>query len=109
MVVGWKLWYSDGTTYSSKQGTFTSAPDDGVVVMLEYEDGLAPSGGRLRRVHEGADWYFSDGDQLFGSNSDSLEENKQRYPNCVFKKGKWSSNLEYRSICDLAMIDYDGS
>jgi hypothetical protein len=85
-VVGWKAWYADGKKYNSD---WSALPDDGVIHVAVFLSDKDRFGNYVKRIETGHDWYFSDGDQLFGGNSDSLEENQRRYPHCSFKRGKW--------------------
>jgi len=101
-IRGWKIWYEDLTTYSSKNGLFADAPDDGFIYMYVY---LQDGDKRRRQTHSGVDTYFSDDNGLFGSNNDSLEDNQKRYPNCSFKRGKWVHVARYEAIRLMAGED----
>lgn len=59
-VKGWKIWYADGSTFNSTQGSWHDAPGDGVqVVMLYFEDTDAL--GRPTRLYSsGCDSYAFD-------------------------------------------------
>jgi len=105
-VVGWKIWYADGTIFSPQNGSWDTVPDDGVVEVVVYFDGLDGQDRYTREVFSGDDWYFSDGAQLFGSNSNSLATNQSRYPQCSFKQGMWVSADEMNHISALAIADY---
>lgn len=35
-ILGWKIWYAGGTTYSSRDGLWTQAPATGVQVVTVY-------------------------------------------------------------------------
>jgi len=106
-VIGWKIWYIGGLVFSVHDGKFCAAPKDGVLHMMVYYDKLDGQGRPTRLSFSGDDWYFSDGLQLFGSNSDSVEENKRRYPRCCFKQGKWATPEEVNRISKTAFEDYE--
>lgn len=36
IVSGFKLWYADGSTFSSDDGSWSQAPSDGVQVLMIY-------------------------------------------------------------------------
>lgn len=50
-VIGWKLWYADGSTVDSTQQTWAAAPAEGVQVLMVYH----PRG--YRTVVRGRDEY----------------------------------------------------
>jgi len=106
-VIGWKLWYDDGNVFSSHDGQWKDAPQDGVLEMMVYYEKKDGMGRPTRLSLGGHDWYFSDGDQLFGCNTDSLKENKRRYPQCIFKRGKWTTAEKMDRVHQKAMSDYD--
>jgi len=112
-VVAWKIWYADSydiKTFSSAEGSWDEAPSEGVMVVMTYladHTTHKDAKGRTSRIQQtGGDWYFSDGDQLFGYNKDSREDNKKRYPQCSFKRGVWGSVEEYRRKSQMAVDDY---
>ena len=101
-VRGWKIWYEDLTTYSSNNGLFAVAPDDGIIYMYVY----IQDGDRRRRVnHAGVDNYFGDDKGMFGSNNDPRASNLIRYPDCSFKRGKWVHPARYEAIRLMAADD----
>ena len=53
---------------------------------------------------------FSDGDQLFGANDDSLRENLKRYPGLRsedFKRGRWTPGEVYDRVLQVVLSDYE--
>lgn len=105
-VVGWKAFYLDHT-YTSKLIEWKDLPEDGLQVVILYYDVKDGMGRPTRLILSGQTWYFSDGDQLFGANNDGLEENKQRYPTCTFKRGKWIRLADLEKIRQTSMGDYE--
>lgn len=54
-VVGWKLWYVDGTFITSKDMLFDDAPQDGIAALIKYYK--RSKGGYSREVQTGLDMY----------------------------------------------------
>lgn len=48
----WKIFYSDGSTYSSEQGSPESAPSHGIICIAQ------PDPDRGRNLMHGWDWYY---------------------------------------------------
>jgi hypothetical protein len=48
----WKLWYSDGSTFTHEDGSWEDAPSRGIVVLV-YDDGETG-----REVEHGKDYYL---------------------------------------------------
>ena len=109
-VLGWKIWYGDGTIWwhgpSHNDGHWTNAPNDGIVEVTLYFDQLT-HGTRYREFLAGQDYYFSDGEQLFGCNNDNLATNRKRYPDCTFKRGMWFANEVWEPIHDRIILDME--
>ena len=97
-IRGFKIWYENGIIYSSNDGAFSKAPDDGVALMYVY---INDCGKHRRHQHIGLDWYFSNDHELYGSNSDPIEDNRRRYPDCSFKRGKW---MDYTHLEDIRFL-----
>lgn len=89
-------WYVGGSTFEGGRDEWGALPDDGVLaVKVCFNDGTA-------RVCSGNDWYG-----LLQTSSDSFtiihnnnEDNEKRYPNAVFKRGKWTSEEEMQAVND---------
>lgn len=89
-VIGWRVWYADGSKYDSATTRWSDLPNDGVIVAVLYFDD------KTRRVMDGSSWYFrakhESGEFIYGENEDSPEENKKRYGEDIFlKRGKWTT------------------
>lgn len=106
--LGFKIRYDDGTLWWQGQkrqdGSWDSAPPDGVLSVVVYHE---KDGKIVRFTHDGHEWYFWDSTGLIGSNSDSIEENKKRYPDCIFKRGRWIDTVEMHRIQAEAADDRD--
>ncbi|TDI54935.1 MAG: hypothetical protein E2O95_00600 [Acidobacteria bacterium] len=109
-ITGWKIFYDDESVYSSRMGSWRDAPGDGVIRVLLYEDKTDGQGRPTRSIHHGQDLYFSDGNQLFGSNNDTLQDNLGRYPRLTsedFKRGRWTSGEISERIRRVVIDDYE--
>lgn len=104
-VDSWRIWYTSDRQYNSVGDDWQDLPDDGVLALVIYYDEYSADGEVQHRfVHDGEDWYFHEpGTDFFGSNQDTLEENQRRYPNCIFKRGKWVPRAEYKRVRQQAI------
>lgn len=97
-VIGWRIWYADGTSISSRESSWEDAPDDGVLFVMVYRDG----GYRMTML--GNDWYFRAPDihgfgMIYGhQNGDTKAEILRRYPGAVIKRGKWVSDEHMEKV-----------
>ncbi len=108
-VTGWKIFYDDESVFSSRMGSWRDAPGDGVLRVLLYEDKTDGQGRPTRVIHHGQDLYFSDGNQLFGSNNNTLRENLDRYPVLTsndVKLGRWATGEIHERVRIVVIEDY---
>lgn len=99
---GWKLFYGDGRTFSSNDGTWDEAPDQNVQLVMVYEMKTSAMGRPTRRIYSGCDYYFKDGDE-FGQSFDDIKNTRG-----VVKNGKWMpTEAEFDAIMNIAMKDYN--
>ena len=103
-IIGWKIWYSNNT-FDSTQGNWKECSDEDIQFIMVYYDKKDEQNKPYRFAVHGFDWYFYD-EQIFGGNNDTLEENKIRYPNCYFKRGKWIDVDTFDKISKDAFDDY---
>ena len=106
-VIACKAFYADGNVYTSKDYKWGDIPDDGVVALLLFQSDTDRFNRPIRVVRHGSDWYFSDGNQLFGSNSDPDYINQRRYEGCSFKRGKWIGLDKYNQLLATVRDDYE--
>lgn len=89
-LLGWKLWYADGSTVSSEESTWEDAPQHGVIALVRYW----LSGGR--EVVNGPDLYTRErGDCL-----------KLIWPPEI-KVGALLPNDEYAALAKLVYADQE--
>jgi len=95
-VIGWRVWYADGSKCDSAATKWKDLPDDGVLIIVLYFDEKRSDGKPLRRINSGVDWYFRvKGPKgfIYGQNNDTPEENKKRYGKDIsLKRGKWADD-----------------
>lgn len=108
-VVGWKAWYTNGRKFDSSQTSWSDLPDDGAILIQLYFDKRGERS-RLpyRRVFLGDDYFWHVPPDLWGSCRHAEmtpEEICERYPDAMIKRGKWTSEDEYKTIVDTAHKD----
>lgn len=99
-IIGWKIWYGDGTTFSSLQGIWKEAPDQNVQFWMIYLDKKDGQGRSYRQAFSGDDFYFTDGiiyDSSFDDESKVIG---------IVKYGKWMDDEGFEKIRLEAMEDY---
>lgn len=104
-VAGWRAWFTKDRTFTSHTHPWGELPRDGLLYLTLYYDEWAGDNETVRYTdnHSGNDWYFHrPGSDFFGSNCDPLSENWLRYPDCVFKRGKWVAKAELDRIRETA-------
>ena len=93
-AVRFKAWYVGGVVYEGDSSLWGRMPDDGMLaVKVFFNDGLS-------RMCSGNDWYgllviSPDSWTIIHNNN---EDNAERYPNALFKRGKWTSEAEMQAV-----------
>lgn len=101
-VRGWKLFYGDGRTFSSNDGTWDDAPAQDVQIVVVYEMKIDGQGRPTRIVFSGCDYYFKDGD-VFGQSFDDVSLVRG-----VVKYGKlMNTEAAFNKLMNVAMEDYN--
>ena len=97
-IIGWRVWYADGTRYSSKENEWSFLPDDGLQIVVLYKNKrLKHAEGWYRSIWSSCDYYWTtpkSGLEVFCSN----ERPQERYPGAVIKYGKWMPVGEFEKI-----------
>jgi len=93
-VIGWRIYYTDGTTYDSNMGVWSEAPCDGVQFVIEYmEDGT-------KNIHRGEDYYIYRDGTLMTPN------NLRPFLIAIgFKFGEWTNHDNFAKIQEMANND----
>ena len=93
-AVSFKAWYIGGKTYEGDSSEWGKMPDDGLLaVKVFFSDGLS-------RVCSGNDWYgllIIDADTWTVIHNNN-EDNQERYPTALWKRGKWTSEKEMQAV-----------
>jgi hypothetical protein len=95
-AVGWKAWYIGGRVYESASSSWGDLPDDGVLaVKVFFNDNTS-------RNCNGNDQYgllilSPDSWTIIHNNN---EDNLERYPNAIWKRGKWTSEEEMNAVVE---------
>ena len=91
-LIGWRIFYDNGTECSSDNSTWKDAPADGILALVElYDDGS-------KEVHHSRDYYILDDDKAYGTN------NIQPYLHKLgtVKFGRWSKNSFFKQTLNKA-------
>lgn len=105
--IGWRVWYADGASYSSADISWDVLPDDGVIVLVLYEDFFGPDGKPRREIQSGADYYFcapGAHGMIYGFNALGPDVIRKRYPGASVKSGKWTDRATLE-LCLTAARD----
>ena len=101
VVIGWRIYYGDGTTFDDRTGRWEDAPDHNVQVVMLYEQRRDSRGRCYRFVMSGSDYYYKDSES-FGF---SFDDRAQATGSVKF--GKYISDEAFESIRLLAMEDFN--
>lgn len=96
----WRIYYGDGSTFDSNDGTWEEAPSENVQIVSLYEATSDAQGRPTRYVFSGSDYYFKDGD-MFG---DSFND-RTKVKGSV-KYGLYLSDEDFDLIRISAFKDY---
>ena len=97
----WRIYYSDGSTFDSNDGSPEEAPSEGYVCAVGYDDA-----GR-RYIMHGWDFYHFDYNQWWGCDVYGLHDRLRR--NCIhaYKEGRTVRSTVYHDLMDKANNDPD--
>ena len=99
----WRIYYGDGTTFDSNDGSWEGAPSENVQLVILYEgenDNTIPPRPR-RFIFSGDDYYFKDG-EIFGSSFDDITKVRGS-----IKFGKFLSDDDFSRIRLKAEVDFN--
>lgn len=98
---GWEIYYSNGTVFSSADGSWADAPQDNVIIVLIWH-GYHVLGVRQKTQLVGHDYYYYVTDELWGSTDDyGIVQGKE------FKRGVWVEDGTMDEIMRLAFEKLD--
>lgn len=97
----WKIWYSDGTTFDSDQGSPVDAPAKGVA-LVQTEDGRCG-----RRNLKMQDWYrwCPRSDRWFDGDAYTLLREHQRHGTVTALPGEYMRDDDFEKILIAAHED----
>ena len=93
-LLGWKIWYDNGSAFSSLDGTWEDAPSDGVQVVVEFY----PEG---EKYYHSRNYFILDNGKAYGTNDINPFLRKQG----TVKSGRWTSDDYFRDILNKAKED----
>lgn len=96
----WIIYYADGSTFSSKDGSWEEAPQDGVIAVKQFKDETM-----THDFHVDKDFYvmIEDG-QINSFNELDLKDYIRRVAPKI-KIGKWITDTQYRAVLEKARLD----
>lgn len=99
----WKIFYDDGSTFSSDEGQPHDAPTEGFVCALGYNESGA------RYIMHGWDFYRFDreSDQWWGMNVYGLHDCLRRNNVYAYKEGRTLTDKRFQEIMRNAHTDPD--
>lgn len=102
----------DGDTSRAKWEALPQNPDDGILVVVLYENWTTDGGIRYRRIMSGSDYYFvasGTGGLIYGESGlgPSLDDVKAKYPDAHIIQGIWESDVTFDTVYDQANMAGD--
>lgn len=107
IVLGFGIWYANGSSQQARD--WTVLPSENVLFVYEYFDERYEGDYRYRRVIDGCDWYWFDGESVQGVRSE--ETGEQPKPDVEgIKQGVQVSDEQFLAIERLAAaaLTFDG-
>ncbi len=87
----WKIWYDDGSTFSSDDGSPEEAPVDGILAILEKLTN------NTILNHHGNEFYYWSGENWYAGNQASLER-WMRVELPALKFGRWTKSSIWKEV-----------
>lgn len=101
--IKWRIYYTDGTTFSNKDGNPYDAPKEGVQVILKTE----PDVGRFMIAMKDYYWFDHQRQEWFGGDMAGFYQHlRQPGPSCV-TFGTFVTHREYEECVKAALCDPD--
>lgn len=101
MATRWKVYYSDGSTYSDLDGGPEQAPKTGVAILLQENPVVG------HKIEYGLDFYCFWGTHWRASDNFGLWDYLSQPGYKVVLFGRWVNNDEFKSLVDKANNDPD--
>ncbi|MDH3582144.1 MAG: hypothetical protein OEM91_16160 [Hyphomicrobiales bacterium] len=103
MPPDWRIYYADGSTFSSDDGAPESAPPEGFVCAVGYDEGVK------RYIMHGWDFYQWDKEhaQWWGMDQTGLHDRLRRNLVYAYKEGRTVTKAEFNELMHRAHKDPD--
>ena len=101
-MVAWRIYYGDGSAFSSSEGAPERAPLVNVQAIAQAAD---PAIGR--RICSRFDFYWYEGGEWHGGDLFGLFDYMTRISPCIVKFGRVLPRLEFEAILNRAVTDPD--
>jgi len=99
----WRIYYSDGGTFDSLDGSPHDAPSEGFICAVGYDE----QGGRY--IMHGWDFYRYDldSDQWWGMDVYGLHDALRRNLVYAYKEGRTVTKTQWQRLLQMANVDPD--
>ena len=99
----WRIYYDDGSTFDSDQGSPADAPSLGFICAVGYDEGGS------RYIMHGWDHYTFDqeSNQWWGSDTQGLFDRLIRNKGYAYKMGRTVTKTRYQELMNKAHLDPD--
>ena len=97
-IVGWRVWYTEGRKYDSKDTYWEQLPSSGVILFVLYQREK-----ERRRLMLGVSLYWKDGEIYACDNAADAIIRNGLPPECI-KRGKWVTDGEYGDALKQASL-----
>jgi hypothetical protein len=104
-IVGWRLWYANGDTLSSRMLQPGQTPDHGIVVVMLYFDEEYAPGKPYREIVQGYDRmiYVPSEGRWYGSDDTPTVIRSIYGADVVIRTGNWENSAIYDQMTTLAL------
>lgn len=103
-MITWRIYYDNGTTFDSTDGSPKDAPSFGVICIVQ------PNEYTGRTVVSGYDWYYlnTEIDEWWQSDIHGLLDNLlHNFPITAVKQGRNAPDKTFKGILEKAILDPD--
>lgn len=97
----WRIYYSDGSSFSSDQGEPHEAPSEGFVCAVGYDEAAR------RYIMHGWDFYCWAENQWWGMDRMGLHDRLRRNAVYAYKEGRTVTRDQFSALMDRAHTDPD--
>ena len=98
-MIEWRVYYGDGSTFSSEDGKPEDAPCGGVICVAWYDED------KRRHLAHGQDYYINDQGRWMGVDASGFWQYMGSPGAKIVKLGRMIGDLKFRSVMAHAMND----